>query len=335
MEKELVAIAHYLYIKVEKRSLPLEASKALVRSMKERSSKEIALSMVDRLKRHINFWIKDSSLAQIYKRYLNEISNSDRLSFGEAISPFVLISGEEIFESEFERIGREERIEFLRNIFRAVPQKFEFLDKASLIRSLALKDLLPENRIPFASHVAFNVNPHIFVPLTPSTMKALNVEDVEDYLYLCDSLRTAGIKPIEALALFHLMWVRSSSKISIFDRLVNIDRRRLLLEKAKRLWEEGEFYKAHEVLEDMWDIVDKEEKDPLRGVIQLAIALHWIEKGDYKKAQRVLKRALDYMREGTFLKGVDLKTLRKEAQVLLKELNDPSHSHKLPELRVV
>lgn len=55
-----------------------------------------------------------------------------------------------------------------------------------------------------------------------------------------------------------------------------------------RSWNEGDFFLAHEVLEGLWI---RRRDDGLRGLIQLAVALHHIRKGNLRGARTMIGRA--------------------------------------------
>ncbi len=58
-----------------------------------------------------------------------------------------------------------------------------------------------------------------------------------------------------------------------------------------RLFNEGRFFDAHEMLEDVWRHAPAEQKKFLQGLIQLAVALHHHSRGNTIGAQSLLKRA--------------------------------------------
>lgn len=58
-------------------------------------------------------------------------------------------------------------------------------------------------------------------------------------------------------------------------------------------WNEGRFFEAHEVLEGLW-IRTRDEYQ--RGLIQLAAALHHVERGNVKGARTMFDRALPRLR---------------------------------------
>jgi uncharacterized protein len=55
-----------------------------------------------------------------------------------------------------------------------------------------------------------------------------------------------------------------------------------------RCWNEGDFFMAHEVLEGLWT---RRRDDGLQGLIQLAVALHHIERGNLRGARTMIERA--------------------------------------------
>lgn len=58
-----------------------------------------------------------------------------------------------------------------------------------------------------------------------------------------------------------------------------------------RLFNEGEFFEAHEVLEDVWRASAGEEKTFLQGLVQLAVAFHHYSTGNKIGTASVLARA--------------------------------------------
>ena len=58
-----------------------------------------------------------------------------------------------------------------------------------------------------------------------------------------------------------------------------------------RLFNEGKFFDAHEVLEDVWRAAPPEQRKFLQGLIQLAVGLHHHSKGNTVGALSLLKRA--------------------------------------------
>ena len=58
------------------------------------------------------------------------------------------------------------------------------------------------------------------------------------------------------------------------------------------LFNESEFFEAHEALEDVWRAAPRPEKKFLQGLIQIAVALHHHGRGNSVGARSVLKRSV-------------------------------------------
>jgi hypothetical protein len=56
------------------------------------------------------------------------------------------------------------------------------------------------------------------------------------------------------------------------------------------LFNRGEFFEAHEVLEDVWRAAPQAEKKFLQGLIQVAVALHHHSTGNLVGARSLLER---------------------------------------------
>jgi predicted metal-dependent hydrolase len=77
-------------------------------------------------------------------------------------------------------------------------------------------------------------------------------------------------------------------------------------------WNRGDFFMAHEVLEGLW-IRNRDEG--LRGLIQLAVALHHIERGNLKGARTMIERARSRLsRPGNAVSGIDLQMMDRYAR---------------------
>lgn len=76
------------------------------------------------------------------------------------------------------------------------------------------------------------------------------------------------------------------------------------------LFNRGEFFEAHEVLEDVWRAAPAREKKFLQGVVQIAVAFHHHSTGNHRGMRSVLERAIHNLEQdaGRF-GGIDLKQL--------------------------
>jgi len=87
------------------------------------------------------------------------------------------------------------------------------------------------------------------------------------------------------------------------------------------LFNAGEFYKQHDVFEKHW----MEDPRPIRslyqGVLQIGVALHHVETGNYRGAIKMLRRGLPRLRSlPPVCQTLDVATLRREARAIHDEL---------------
>ena len=61
--------------------------------------------------------------------------------------------------------------------------------------------------------------------------------------------------------------------------------------RGLELFNRGEFFEAHEVLEDVWRAAPTGEKKFLQGLIQVAVGLHHHSRGNLAGARSLLARA--------------------------------------------
>ena len=67
--------------------------------------------------------------------------------------------------------------------------------------------------------------------------------------------------------------------------------------KGIELFNEEEFYECHEVIEDLWLGTQGRYKDLYKGVIQAAVALHHLKRGNLNGAQKLFKTSTRYLSE--------------------------------------
>jgi hypothetical protein len=87
------------------------------------------------------------------------------------------------------------------------------------------------------------------------------------------------------------------------------------LTEGIRLFNAGEYYECHEVLEDIW----REERDAIRylyqGILQIGVGLHHLRNGNYRGATLLLRDGIDKTRRFTpACMGVDTAALCDAAQ---------------------
>ena len=88
-----------------------------------------------------------------------------------------------------------------------------------------------------------------------------------------------------------------------------------------RLFNEGDYFEAHEVLEDLWVIEVGPLKDFYKGWIQLSVALlHW-QRGNHSGARKLWASARQYLSHyPSVCEGLHLDSLRNEFECLFHPL---------------
>ena len=79
------------------------------------------------------------------------------------------------------------------------------------------------------------------------------------------------------------------------------------IEAFARCWNSGDYFMAHEVLEGLWT---RRRDDGLQGLIQLAVSLHNIHRGNLRGAAIMIERARRRLANPkNALYGIDLKMM--------------------------
>lgn len=65
--------------------------------------------------------------------------------------------------------------------------------------------------------------------------------------------------------------------------------------KGLELFNEGEFFECHEVLENLWLATQDKHKDLYKGIIQAAVALYHLEQGNLSGAKKLYKTSTGYL----------------------------------------
>ena len=71
---------------------------------------------------------------------------------------------------------------------------------------------------------------------------------------------------------------------------------RAALREGVALYNRGEFFDAHEVMEEAWKGMEGSERHIYQGLIQVATAFHHARLGKLKSARKLLTRSLAHMR---------------------------------------
>ncbi|HDN04693.1 MAG TPA: DUF309 domain-containing protein [Chloroflexi bacterium] len=89
--------------------------------------------------------------------------------------------------------------------------------------------------------------------------------------------------------------------------------------KGIKLFNEGEFYKAHNPLELAWMNTQSPERDLYQGILQIGLAYFQISRSNYRGAIKMFIRGQRNLKPlGDALLGVDINKLRADAEVVEK-----------------
>jgi uncharacterized protein len=87
------------------------------------------------------------------------------------------------------------------------------------------------------------------------------------------------------------------------------------LERGLELIRAGDYFEAHEELEDEWREAPVEERDFLQGLVHVAVAWLHATRGNRPGCERQLEKALRRLdRYGPTHRGVDLAVVREDVE---------------------
>jgi predicted metal-dependent hydrolase len=99
------------------------------------------------------------------------------------------------------------------------------------------------------------------------------------------------------------------------------------------LFNRGEFFEAHEVLEDVWRAAPAAEKKFLQGLIQVAVGLHHYSRGNMVGSRSLLQRAHKNLSAYPARhSGIDLGGLRAQVEQWVSALEDEGSAPALPRI---
>lgn len=113
--------------------------------------------------------------------------------------------------------------------------------------------------------------------------------------------------------------------------------------KAVELFNRGEWFKSHELIEDLWVGEQGETREFYQGIIQVGAALYHWKRGNFNGAVSLLEKGLDRLRKAQpICLGIDAMAfmvatdrLRRELQPLGPELMVNLDPALIPRLRLV
>lgn len=90
----------------------------------------------------------------------------------------------------------------------------------------------------------------------------------------------------------------------------------------------GEYYPAHDALEEAWVAEERAVRNCYQGILQTGIAYHHIQKGNYWGAVKMFLRAFQWLAPlPEKCHGIHIAQLRKDAQYVFKTLLDLGKDH--------
>lgn len=88
-----------------------------------------------------------------------------------------------------------------------------------------------------------------------------------------------------------------------------------------RLFNHGEYFEAHEALEDAWNAEQGPVRDLYRGILQIAVVYLHITRQNYEGAVKVYLRSQRWVRDWPDLcRGIQVEELRRNAQAVINEV---------------
>ncbi len=88
-----------------------------------------------------------------------------------------------------------------------------------------------------------------------------------------------------------------------------------------RLFNAGEYFEAHEALEDAWREERGEVRELYRGILQIAVVYLHVTRANYNGAVKVYGRSQKWMKDWpSVCRGIDVGKLRKDAEAVINEV---------------
>lgn len=88
-----------------------------------------------------------------------------------------------------------------------------------------------------------------------------------------------------------------------------------------RLFNAGEYFEAHEALEDAWNAERGKVSELYRGILQIAVVYLHITRGNYDGAIKVYGRSQKWLQDWpNVCRGIQVEELRRTAEIVIKEV---------------
>ena len=90
---------------------------------------------------------------------------------------------------------------------------------------------------------------------------------------------------------------------------------------ASCLFNNQKWYEAHDAFEDIWNVLDGDERQIIQGILQVAVSQFHLSKGNLNGATILLGEGLGRIKTRTYINlGIDLKSFCRCLEQLLKKL---------------
>ncbi|MEP7135130.1 MAG: DUF309 domain-containing protein [Chloroflexota bacterium] len=88
-----------------------------------------------------------------------------------------------------------------------------------------------------------------------------------------------------------------------------------------RLFNAGEYFEAHEALEDAWNAETGEVRRLYQGILQIAVTYLHITRGNYNGAIKVYARGQRWLKDwADVCRGIEVEQLRRDAKAAIQEV---------------
>jgi hypothetical protein len=88
-----------------------------------------------------------------------------------------------------------------------------------------------------------------------------------------------------------------------------------------RLFNAGEYFEAHEALEDAWNQEKGKIRNLYRGILQIAVVYLHITRGNYNGAVKVYARSQKWMKGwAEVCRGIYVEQLRRDTEMVMREV---------------
>jgi len=88
-----------------------------------------------------------------------------------------------------------------------------------------------------------------------------------------------------------------------------------------RLFNAGEYFEAHEALEDAWNAENGQVRELYRGILQIAVVYLHVTRRNYNGAIKVYGRSQRWIKDWPeFCRGIYVGELRKDAETVITEV---------------